>query len=794
MQKKYSVTGMTCAACALGIERTVKKLSGVLSCTVSLMGESMEVEFDCSTVSESQIKGAVLSLGYGVFEYGKILQNRQKSPLFWRFLLSLCLLLPEMYLAMGHMVGLPTPHGWLNFGFQIALTALTLVVNYPFFISGARAAVKLVPNMDTLVSLGATASFVYSLVACIVQPEAHLFFESAAMIVTLVTLGKWLEDGSKRRTGREVEKLLKLAPDTVTVVREGKEASIPLSDVVEGDILLVKMGQSLAVDGVVVEGHAFVDQSAVTGESLPVELTIGSRVVSASIVTGGHLYVRAERVGEDTMLSSMIRLVREAGASKAPIQKLADKIAAIFVPTVVGISLLTFLVWALIAPHALYQAFNYAISVLVISCPCALGLATPVAVMAAAGRGAALGVLFKNAEAIERSANVTTALLDKTATLTEGKPRVVDYIEYEAGAKAVAYALESPLNHPLSRAVVEYCKEGKKGEDVTYLVGLGAQGRVDGKVYYLGNEAMLKRQSISYDREQFALLASQGKTVLYLTDGRAVLALFALADTLKEGSVSAVSDLRALNVTPYLLTGDNRACATHIANEVGIDADMVCAEVLPADKRDAVLATRVRGEKGTVAMVGDGINDAPALKEADVGFAMGNGTDVAIESADVVLVQGDLRALPRALRLAKKTVRIIRQNLFWAFFYNCVGIPLAAGCFAWAGVTLNPMIASAAMSLSSLFVVSNALRLTGFLSNHSKKKGEVGMTKQLLVEGMMCKHCEARVKAALEGVEGVTSAEVNFKKKRAVVSYEGELDVQALVAVLQREGYPAKEV
>lgn len=820
MKKKYSITGMTCAACSSGIERTVKKLDGVQNCAVSLMGESMEVEFDDKKLSDGRIKRAVTALGYGAYDFGQVpVKKKKRLTLGVRFLLSLILLLPEMYLAMGHMWGVPVPHGWWNYGFQTGLTLVILLINYQFFVSGVRALIKLVPNMDTLVTMGAAVSFVYSLVMAILTPEEPtLFFESAAMIVTLVTLGKWLEDKSKRRTGREVEKLRSLAPDTVTVEREGKTEKVPVSEVAIGDVIVVRQGESVAVDGTICEGHAFADQSAVTGESLPVELTEGMHATSASIVTSGYLKIRAEKVGEDTMLASIIRMVREAGASKAPIQKLADKISAIFVPAVFTIALVTFLVW-LFASGDVQAAFNYGVSVIVISCPCALGLATPVAVMAATGRGASLGILFKNAEALQRSATLSTALLDKTATLTEGKPKVVGFAAYtdEAHVKAVAYALESKLNHPLAQCLVEFCGQGAlTAEGVEYVVGQGARGIVEGKTYLLGNERILGGVSgdASAVRAEAARLSAEGKTVLFLSDGVQVLATFALADTLKEGSVEAVHDLQAQGVRTYMLTGDNRACANFIAAQAGISKDCVYAEVLPEDKLNAVLEHkgasgladsengRAGKTAGGVAMIGDGINDSPALKEADVGFAMGNGTDVAIESADVVLVSGDLRAASRAIRLAKKTMRIIKQNLFWAFFYNCVCIPLAAGCFASLGVSLNPMIASAAMSLSSLFVVCNALRLTVFMRGKKYKsqlpqgeqKGDITMKKLLKVEGMMCQHCVKHVTDALMGVAGVTSVDVNLKKKGALVECGEGVTNEALTAAVKEAGYEVTQI
>ena len=814
MEKKYSITGMTCAACSSGIERTVKKLKGVNSCAVSLMGESMDVTFDENVLTDAGIKKAVTALGYGAYDFGKVPEKKKRRlTLGLRFLLSLILLIPEMYFAMGHMISDQiVPHGWWNYGVQVVLTLAILAINYQFFVSGVRAAIKLVPNMDTLVTLGAAVSFVYSLVMAIITPEQPtLFFESAAMIVTLVTLGKWLEDKSKRRTGREIEKLLSLAPDTVTVERGGQELILPLSEVKEGDVLIVKQGESVAVDGTVLEGHAFADQSAVTGESLPVELTAGSRAMSASLITGGYLKIRAEKVGENTMLSSIIRMVREAGASKAPIQKLADKISAIFVPVVLGIALVTFLVW-LFMTWDVQAAFNFGVSVIVISCPCALGLATPVAVMAATGRGASLGVLVKSAESIQRAADVGTVLLDKTATITEGKPSVVRFETFEEdenGAaddaqrtKSIAYALESKLNHPLAQCIVEYCRTGATAQDVEYVVGQGARGKVDGKEYLLGNERMMTANGIDLSKQRALLktLSEGGMTVLFLADGEKVTAMFGLADTLKSGSRDAVGGLHKLGLETYMLTGDNAACARAIAEKAGISADMVCAEVLPQEKLDYVIrmkeknAARGGREKKGVAMIGDGINDSPALKEADVGIAMGSGTDVAIESADIVLMGGDPAAAPRAFALARRTMRIIKQNLFWAFFYNCVCIPLAAGCFAAFGVTLNPMIAAAAMSCSSLFVVGNALRLTAFMrgkKDGKKSQGGTDMKRELKVEGMMCQHCVKHVTDALQAVEGVEKADVDLKKKRAVVTLASPVADDALVAAVKEAGYEA---
>lgn len=837
MKQNFKVTGMTCAACSAGIQKTVGKMNGVKKAEVSLMGESMAVDFDENTVSVGQIVAAVEGLGYGAsIDDGSALPQPQENiakksesgfaaaakNLKTRFLASLCFLVPLMYFTMGHMFGAPLPYFWnphesaMNFALvQLILTTPVLFINFAFFRSGVKAAIKRVPNMDTLVSLGSAASYLYSLVVMFIIGVSdgeraadlamnNLFFESAAMILTLVTLGKWLEARSKKKTGEEVEKLLKLAPDTVTVERNGEQVIIPMREMRVGDIVVVKQGDSIPADGQVVFGCSFVDKSAITGESLPVEIGVGDTVTSATVNKGNIIKVRAEKVGEDTVLSKIIKLVKNAGASKAPIEKTVDKIAAVFVPIVLLIALITLVVWIIVGAVGgdvqISRALNMAISVLVISCPCALGLATPVAVMAATGRGAAMGILFKDAEALQKACGIKNVLLDKTATLTEGKPRVTDILLFNGfdrgAALAVAGGIELNSNHPLAECIVGQAKEEKisfeQVSDFTYKSGAGASAVCAQGACRIGNQKLMEGNGVELsgcaaDAEK---LSAQGKTVLYLSVGERIAALIAVADTLKEGSREAVEMLKAEGIRPAMLTGDAAGAAQAIAAEVGI-AD-VYSEVLPEDKLNIVIAKK---KTGMTAMVGDGINDSPALKEADVGIAMGNGTDVAIDSADVVLVGGDLRALGSAVGLSRATVRNIRENLFWAFIYNIIGIPIAAGALYAVGITLNPMIGAAAMSLSSIFVVGNALRLMRFRPKHKIKapagKGEEKMQKILMIDGMSCGHCSARVESALNAIEGV-KATVELKKKRAVV--ETDVADEILVKAVEDAGYKVVKI
>lgn len=820
MDKNYDITGMTCSACSSGIERAVGKLDGVKSAEVSLMGKSMHLEYDEAVLDEQTVFDCVISLGYGIYDEGEAPDEKAKNDdksLFVRFIFSVCLLVPLMFISMGlpHIVELGGNFKWTAVA-QCVLSGAVIGINYKYFTRGVVALFKRVPNMDTLVALGSGVSFLYSLVLTVllffgitVGTATHLYFESAAMILALVDIGKWLEEKSKKKTGDEIEKLLRLAPDTVTVEVDGERKSVPVRSVKAGDICVVMQGDYVPVDGVIVEGHSFVDKSAITGESMPVEVAVGDRVTTASVNTGGVIKVRAERVGGQTTLAQIIKMVRAAGASKAPIQKFADKVAGIFVPVVTALSLITFAVWLLIdggfnANHCV----TYAISVLVVSCPCALGLATPVAIMTATGKAASLGVLYKDADALQKTRELNCILLDKTATITEGKPRVSDFITYgadEAFAKSVAGGIESNSNHPLAKCIAEYCGNGEEVESFEYVIGRGAKAGLNGKEYRLGNRALLDGIKISKDVTAKAEeLAAQGKTVTYLADGKSVLAIIAVTDAVKPTSTEAISLLKARGVKLAMLTGDGEVAARAVANSVGLD-DFV-AEVMPEDKLKAVENMQKAG--AVVAMVGDGINDSPALKQADVGVAIGDGTDVAIDSAGVVLVGGDLRALDTAIDLSRATVRNIKQNLFWAFFYNTVMIPVAAGVLSPVGFYFNPMIAALCMSLSSLFVVCNALRLLLYKNKNLKvekpsdettaeqnnKSEDEYMKKLVTIEGMCCDHCAARVEKALSAVNGIVSADVKLKKNLAVIRSRDEVSDDEIKKVVEEAGYKVTNI
>jgi len=808
LNKTYEITGMTCSACSSGIERVLSKIEGITYCEVSLMAKSMSVEFDETLVSEQTIFDAVKSLGYGIFNEGEkpIAEEKSKDrQLFIRFIISVCLLVPLMYVSMGHMFGAPVPpflnphegnSRWFAL-YQAILAAVIIGVNYSFFRNGVIAVFKRVPNMDTLVALGSGVSFIYSIVLTgfifvgmdEVQNAMNLHFESAAMILALVTVGKWLEEKSKKKTGSEIEKLLKLAPDTVTVEIDGVQKQISVKDVRVGDILVVKQGEYIPVDGVITDGSSFVDKCAVTGESLPVEVSTGDFVTTAAVVKSGVIKMRAERVGAETTLSKIIKMVKEAGASKAPIQKFADKVAGIFVPIVVIIAIATFLIWlAVDGGFKPEHCVTYAISVLVVSCPCALGLATPVAIMTATGKGASLGILYKDAESLQKVCDLNSVLLDKTATITEGKPKVTDVETFDCDrdwALKLACGIEQNSNHPLAKCVVEYVRDGFAVSGFEYIVGKGAVAQYEGAKYYLGNVKLLGGIKIPDNVKNLATSFSEsGKTVIYLASDNAVLCLIAIADTLKEGSAEAIHLLKARNIRLAMLTGDESKTAQAVANLVGIQEFV--AEVMPEDKLKAVQNVQAVG--GKVAMVGDGINDSPALKQADVGVAMGNGTDVAIDSADIVLVSEDLRTLDTMFDLSRVTVLNIKENLFWAFFYNVIMIPVAAGAFTALNFVFNPMIAAACMSLSSLFVVGNALRLLLY-KNKKLIKGDILMKKIVNIEGMCCAHCAKRVEDKLATAQNVISVDVKLKKNIAVIRSREEVNDDEIKALITDAGY-----
>ncbi len=709
---------MYCTACSGGIERAVKKLDGVSFAEVSLMAEEMVVEYDQNLLNEQTIINTVKKLGYKIKkDDGKALdKNDVVRNMKFRFFTSLLLLLPLSWLAMGEMVGLPVPQNQnVSFIIQAVLSLSIMTINGKFFVNGVKAVLNLSPNMDTLISLGSGASFIYSAVAMIFcflgkSHNHHLFFDSAATVLTLVTLGKWLEELSKKKTGSEIDKLSKMMSDQVIIFIDGEETVVETSKLKVGDVVCLKSGDYCPVDGKVVYGQATADCSAVTGESVPVELTDNSELTSGAVIKTGYVRLQAEKVGGDTMFSHIIEAVKAAGASKAPIQKLADKISGVFVPVVTAISVITFIVWILISKDA-YDSFNYAISVLVVSCPCSLGLATPVAVMAAMGKSAHHGILFKDAKALQFFNKVDCILFDKTATITNGTPEVVEcataYDKKEI--MPVCYALEAMSNHPLADCVKNYCRPYRLPvtvDEYDYVVGKGIIGKVNGKNYYVGNLSIIPDNVA----EKTSTEPTSDRTEIFFADDENLLATFYVADSIKETSEKAIEELSLRDIKTVMVTGDKENVAKAVAEKVGI-AEYKC-EVLPEGKSEIVKEYKNKGYN--VAMVGDGINDSVALKEADVGIAVGTGTDIAIDSAEVVLTDGNLDKIPVAADISKKALKIIKGNLFWAFIYNVISIPVAAGAFSFFGLVLTPTICAASMSLSSLFVVLNALRLTVF--------------------------------------------------------------------------------
>jgi len=813
---------MTCAACSARVEKCVAALDGIESVSVNLLTNSMQTEFSEEKLSETEIIAAVEKAGYGASiaeKEGK--RSKEKKPeisdsfsVKARLIVSFAFMLPLMYVSMGHMIGLPLPSflaghsNAVSFAFtQLLLSLPVILVNFKFFKNGFASLFRGAPNMDTLIAVGSSASMLYGIfaiyrmsyglgigdMALVASYHENLYFESAVMILALITLGKFLEDRSKKKTGAALSALIDMSPKTATVIRGDKEIEIAADGVLVGDTVLIRPGSAVPVDGTVIEGYTDIDESAITGESLPVHKAIGDSVTGATINKTGFIKILATRVGDDTAFAKIIRLVEDANATKAPISRLADKIAGIFVPTVMGIAFVTFIIWFSLGSGFEF-ALTSAVSVLVISCPCALGLATPVAIMAGTGKGAEHGILIKSGEALERARDVDTVVLDKTGTITEGRPEVTDIIPFECEKSellSIALTVEKKSEHPIAHAILEYAAKEKELQckDFAAIPGRGVSAVIDGDICLGGAKKLLEENGIStaeFD-PQLASLANAGKTPLFFSRGGRVIGIIAVADKIKSTSPGAINKLKELGIDVIMLTGDNKNTAEGIAKKLGITRAF--SELLPEDKEKSVSALRAEGK--CVAMVGDGINDAPALVSSDVGIAIGAGTDVAIESADIVLVKSDLSDVATAISLSRAVIRNIKQNLFWAFFYNCLGIPLAAGVFyPVLGWQLSPMFGAAAMSISSLFVVSNALRLRRFKNIKKAQKGDKQMT--LKINGMMCMHCVAHVKKALESVDGVLSVEVDLKSGTAKVT--GAAPADALRAAVINAGYEVVSV
>ena len=821
MTEKFNVTGMTCSACSAHVEKSVKKLDGVKSVNVNLLQNNMHVDFDETAVSVDDIINAVVSGGYGASVAGKEQEKKDNkidneiSNMKFRLIVSLVCLVPLMYISMGHMWGWPflnVFHGAEN-GITFALTQMLLMlpimyVNRKYYITGFKTLFHGAPNMDSLIAIGSGAAFTYGIIAiyCIGYGLGHgdkefahsymmnLYFESAAMILALITLGKFLESRAKGKTSQAIEKLIDLSPKTAVVIRDGKEVTVGVDDVQIGEIVAVKAGQSVPLDGVIVEGNGAIDESAITGESIAVEKNVGDKVIGATINKSGYFKFKVEKVGEDTALSQIIHLVEEASASKAPIAKLADKVSGIFVPVVISIAVITIIVWLLLGKGVSF-ALSMGISVLVISCPCALGLATPTAIMVGTGKGAQYGILTKSAESLETAHQVDTVVLDKTGTITEGKPSVTDIAPVGISDKEllqIAASIEYLSEHPLAKAIVEKA-DGLEFSDVAdfeQIVGQGVKGNVDGKKVLAGNYKMMRENNIEVSEDE--IFANDGKTSLYFAVDNKFVGIIAVADTIKETSRQAIEDMRNMGLDVIMLTGDNAVTANAIKNKLPLSSAV--AEVLPSDKEEVVRKLQQSGHKG--AMVGDGINDAPALTRADVGIAIGAGTDIAIESADIVLMKSNLQDVVTSIELSHSVIKNIKENLFWAFFYNALGIPIAAGVlYGIAGLKLNPMIAALAMSFSSVFVVSNALRLRFFkpkcnnIKTVKNEKENITMTKTIKINGMMCSHCTGRVGEVLNAIDGV-SAEVSLDNGgQAVVTLAKDVSDDVLKKAVVDAGY-----
>lgn len=856
MRQTFDVTGMTCSACSAHVEKAVKKLDGVKEVNVNLLQNSMSVEYDENKLNDDTIIQAVVDSGYGASqkhqekkaETNESVIQQQMTSMKKRLIVSFFFLIPLFYISMGHMMGAPLPsillghENMMVFALtQLFLTLPIMYINRKYYQVGFKTSVHGAPNMDSLIAIGSAAAAIYSIysIFCMGYEMGHgqmeaahayamdLYFESAGMILTLITLGKFLEARSKGKTSDAITKLMNLAPKTAIVLKNGTEQEIPIEQVVIGDSIVVRPGQSIPVDGVVTEGSSSVDEAAITGESIPVEKTKGDHVISATINKSGFFKMRATRVGDDTTLAQIVRLVEEAGSSKAPIAKLADKVSGIFVPVVITIAVLAAVVW-LIAGYSFSFALSIGIAVLVISCPCALGLATPTAIMVGTGKGAEYGILIKSAESLEIAHEVQTVVLDKTGTVTEGKPVLTDFIAAEGIKSAwllqAAASLEHASEHPLADAIIEYAKQSNcsllEVEQFASMTGRGIQGIINGHFIYAGNAKMMEEMHISLKqmKKEAERLSEEGKTVLFFAEEKHLLGIIAVADKVKPSSRQAIQEMKRMGLEVVMLTGDNKKTAYAIQKQVEIDH--VVAEVMPQEKEGEIRKLQQQGKK--VAMVGDGINDAPALVRADVGIAIGAGTDVAIDAADIVLMKSDLLDCVSAIQLSKAVIRTIKQNLFWAFFYNTIGIPVAAGVlYLPFALKLNPMLGAAAMSFSSVFVVSNALRLKRFKpkfhstleqeqqfiaeasplteysaeadSDNKEEKENQVMKKTMKIEGMMCPHCVARVTDVLNKMEGV-SAQVSLDDKAAYITAEEGVTDEMLTKMVTDAGYTVVSV
>ncbi len=836
MKERFDISGMTCASCQANVQKAVQKL-GVNDVNVNLISESMIVDYDSDKINNDDIIKAVEKIGYGASLKDKdrsndvTLKESEEMSTISRLKISFLFLIPLMYISMGPMINLPIPGflegrtGAVNNAFVQFLLALPAIfVNRKFFVSGFKGLVNKAPNMDTLVALGASAATIFGIFAIMRMSYAlgindnqvldhyrhNIYFESSATILTLITLGKYFEARSKGETKSSLKHLMELAPKTARVIKDGKEFEVSIEDIKIGDTIIVRPGEAIPVDGVVTKGSSLVDQSAITGESIPVNKNPGDEVISASINKQGSFQFRAKRVGENTTISQIISLVNEANETKAPIARLADKIAAIFVPVVIVIAILTFAIWAYITKDFEF-ALNLMIAVLVISCPCALGLATPMAIMVATGKSAELGLLFKNAESLENLHKIDSILLDKTGTITEGKPVVTDvYTKMdEAEFISIARSIEEASEHPLSNSIVEYANDEnispREITDFHSITGMGLEAKIDGKIYYAGNIRLMNEKNISVEgfEDKSIAYSEEGKTSMYFANENKVLGLIAVQDLAKDSSIKAIEKLKAMGYHIIMLTGDNEKTAEAIRKKLDIDEKY--AEVLPQDKDKVVRKLQESGKK--VAMVGDGINDAPALARSDIGIAIGSGTDIAIDSADVVLIKNSLLDIVNSIRLSSKTIKIIKENLFWAFFYNIILIPVAAGIlYPRYGVTLNPMFAALAMSISSVFVCLNSLRLRNFKpeeeSEESKEENKLikenkmsELNKMIVkVDGMSCQNCAKHVTEALEAVAGIKQVNVDLENKEANVEFFGSVDENEISKAISEAGYEYKGI